>query len=66
MAFAVAWEDWVMSCCGVGSDAMPQMLGGLIIVRLGKTGGGYTSAYILGTISLIYFKLGQDVGEGVC
>ena len=40
------------------------MLDGLIIVRLEKT-GGYKSAYILGTISPIYFKLGQDVGVGV-
>ena len=65
MASAVAWADWVISYCGVSSEAMSQVLDGLIMVRLGKTGGGYKSAYILGTISLIYFKLGQDVGEGV-
>ena len=65
MASAVAWADWVMSCCGVGSEAMSQVLDGLIMVRLGKTGGGYKSAYISGTIGLIYFKLGQDVGEDV-
>ena len=22
MASAVAWADWVISCCGVGSEAM--------------------------------------------
>ena len=29
MASAVAWADWVMSCCGigVGSEAMFQVLG---------------------------------------
>ena len=65
MASAVAWADWVISCCGVVSEAMSQMLDGLIMVRLGKTGGGYKSAYISGTVSPIYFKLGQGVGEGV-
>ena len=25
MASAVAWADWVMSCCGVGSEAMSQV-----------------------------------------
>ena len=39
--------------------------GGQIMVRLGKMGEGYKSAYISGTIGLIYFKLGQGVGEGV-
>ena len=39
MVSAVAWADWVMSCCGVGSEAMFQMLGGLIMVRLGKDRG---------------------------
>ena len=33
IASAVAWADWVMSCCGVGSEAMSQVL---IMVRLGK------------------------------
>ena len=35
---AVAWADWVMSCCGVGSEAMSQVLGGqvLIMVRIGE------------------------------
>ena len=23
---AVAWGDWVMSCCGIGSEAMSQVL----------------------------------------
>ena len=35
------------------------------MVRLGKTGGGYKNAYISGTVSLIYFKLGQCIGEVV-
>ena len=33
MALAVAWADWVMSCCGVGSLAMSWM------VRSEKTRG---------------------------
>ena len=65
MALAVAWADWVMSCCEVSSQVMSQVLDGLIMVRLGKTGGGYKSAYISGTIGPIYFKHGQGVGEGV-
>ena len=67
MASAVAWADWVMSCCGVGSEAMSQVLDGqmLIMVRLGRTGGGYKNVYISGTVSLIYFKLGQCMHEGV-
>ena len=39
MASAVAWADWVMSCCGVGvNSAMSQVLGGqvLIMVRIGE------------------------------
>ena len=65
MALAVAWADWVISCCGVSSEAMSQMLDGLIMVRLGKTGEDTKTAYILGTVGLIYFKLGLGVGEGV-
>ena len=65
MASAVAWADWVMSCCGVGSEAMSQMLDGLIMVRSAKQGGGYKNGCISGTVSPIYFKLGHDVGEGV-
>ena len=40
-ASAVAWADWVMSCCGVGSEVMSQVLDGqvLIMVRLGRTRG---------------------------
>ena len=38
MASAVAWVDWIMSCCGVGSEAMSQMLDGLIMVRSAKQG----------------------------
>ena len=30
-----------------------------------KQGGGYKNAYISGTVSLIYFKLGQGIHEGV-
>ena len=44
IASAVAWADWVMSCCGIGSEAMSQVLSGqvLIMVRLGKIQGeGY-------------------------
>ena len=57
MASAVAWADWVISCCGVSSEAMFQMLGGLIMVRLGKTGGRIQKGCILGTVSPIYFKI---------
>ena len=35
------------------------------MVRLGKTGGGYKSTYISGTVCLIYFKLGQCIHEGM-
>ena len=41
MASAVAWADWVMSCCGIGigSEAMSQVL---IMVRLEEIQGeGY-------------------------
>ena len=41
IASAVAWADWLMSCCGIGvnSKAMPQVL---IMVRLGNIQGeGY-------------------------
>ena len=67
MPLAVAWADWIISCCGVGSETMSPVLDGLIMVRLGKPGRGigYKSAYISGTIGLIYFKLIQGVGEGV-
>ena len=34
MASVVAWADWVMSCCGVSSEAMFQMLDGPIMARL--------------------------------
>ena len=65
MVLAVAWADWVMSSCGVSSEAMSQVLDGLIMVRSGKTGGGCKSAYISETVSPIYFKLGQCIGQGV-
>ena len=38
MASAVALADWVMSCCGVGSEAMSQTLDDLIMVISGKWG----------------------------
>ena len=65
MASAVAWADWVISCCGVSSEAMSQVLDGLIMVRLIKQGGGYKSAYFSRTVSPIYFKLGQGVDDSV-
>ena len=39
IASAVAWADWVISCCGIGSEAMSQVLGDqvLIMVRLEKS-----------------------------
>ena len=45
MVSAVAWADWVMSCCGVGSEAMFQVLDSLIMVRSGKM-GEYTKVLI--------------------
>ena len=39
MASAVAWADWVMSCCGVGSEAIFLLLDGQIMVRSEKTRG---------------------------
>ena len=67
MASAVAWADWVMSCCGVGSEVMSQVLGDqvMIMVRIGKAGEGYKNVNISGTVSLIYFKLGHSIAEGV-
>ena len=41
MASAVAWADWVMSSCRVGSEAMSQM------VRSEKQGGGHKNAMYL-------------------
>ena len=64
MVSVVALADCMMSCCGVGSEAMSQMLGGLIMVRSRKT-GRYKNGCNLRTIGLIYFKLGQNVDEGV-
>ena len=59
MASAVAWADWVISCCGVSSEGMFQMLDSVIMVRLGKPerGGRIKNGCILGTVSLIYFKI---------
>ena len=39
MVLAVAWADWVTSCCGVGSEAMFQILDSQIMVRSEKTRG---------------------------
>ena len=36
MASAVAWMEWVISCCGVGSEAMSEVLDCLLMVRMGK------------------------------
>ena len=33
IASAVAWADWVISCCGIGSEAMSQVYY-LIMVKL--------------------------------
>ena len=68
MVSAVAWADWVIRCCGVGSEVMSQVLDCLIMVRLGKPereGVGYKNGCILGTIGLIYFKFGHSIPEGV-
>ena len=65
MALVVALADCMMSCCGIGSEAMSQVLDGRIMVRLGKTGQGYKSAYMSRTIGPIYSKHGQNVAEGV-
>ena len=48
MASAVAWADWVISCCGVISEAMSQVLDGLIMVRLEKTVGRIQKCLYLG------------------
>ena len=61
MALAV---DWVISCCGVSSEAMFQMLDGLIMVRSGKTGGGHKTVYISGTVGQIYFKIWHSIADG--
>ena len=34
MSSAVAWVDWVMSCCGVGSEAMSQVLDGQVLIMV--------------------------------
>ena len=57
MASDVAWEDWVMSCCWVGSVAMSQM------VRSEKTGEGHKNGCISETVCLIELKLGQNVPQ---
>ena len=36
----------MMSCCGVSSEAMSQVLDGLIMVRLGKNRGEDTTVLI--------------------
>ena len=46
MALAVAWAEWVISCCGVGSEAMSQVLDCLIMVRRGKNRGEDTKMLI--------------------
>ena len=39
MASVVAWADWVISCCGISSEAMFQILNGQIMVGSEKTRG---------------------------
>ena len=34
IASAVAWADWVMSCCGIGSEAMSQVLSGQVLIMV--------------------------------
>ena len=60
MALAVAWADWVMSCCGVGSEAMSQL------VRSEKQGGGHKNINILEAISWIGLKFAQHFSGSVC
>ena len=65
MALAVAWADWVMSCCGVGSVAMSQTQ----LVRysqIRKTGGGHKNGYISETIGWIDPRCAQHLPRGVC
>ena len=38
MVSAVAWADWVMSCCVVGCVAMSWILDGQLMVRSEKEG----------------------------
>ena len=65
MASAVAWADWVISCYGVSSEAMFQILDGQIMVRSEKQGGQTKNGYIFETISLICLIFGQHLPEGV-
>ena len=51
----------MMSCCGVGSEAMSLLLDGQIMVRSAKQGGGHKNGCISGTISPIELKRGQNV-----
>ena len=55
MASAVALADWVMSCCGVGSEAMFQIVDSLIKVKSGKNRGRTQNS---GPFSPIVFNLG--------
>ena len=59
MVLAVAWADWVMSYCGISSEAMSQ------VVRDGqiRKTGGTKMFYILETISWIGPKFAQHLPE---
>ena len=62
MASAVAWADWVMSCYGVGSVAMSQMVRKTLEH---ENGGKHKSGDISKTISWIGLKLAQQLPGGV-
>ena len=57
-----------MSCCGVGSEAMSQVLDCLIMVRMGKPErGGRIQKWLISQELSVQFtsELGQCIGESV-
>ena len=62
MVSGVVWADWVISCCGVSSEAMFQSQ----MVRSGKTGGGHKNGYIWEAVSWIELRLAQHLSEVAC
>ena len=56
MALAVAWADWVMSCCGVGSVAMSQMV---------RKTWWHKNISISETVCWIGLKFTQHLPEGI-
>ena len=68
MASAVAWADWVMSCCGVGSVAMLQILDSQIMVRSGKWGRTQKWLYLGNCQSDLpdFWTAPSALPEGVC